>query len=222
MDDVFEPQIAEIYEETRAFYQDRRAALGRHDCGLRILYGPVFFRPGTLIVGFSPGGDLSHATREEMYSPPTSNEYLSQSWPLARQLRRRFTEDFVGNSIGTNTVFFRAPCVSAWERIPQDLRDEMARFSMTQLMRLFHTLMPDRVLILGWDALANFKRYCGIQFTELVATGPSERPRRRRLLQIGTVEGIPAFGIPHPSAAWRNPPVTDEDWEKIVEIIQGA
>jgi uracil-DNA glycosylase len=81
-------------------------------------------------------------------------------------------------------------------------------------------MQPKRILLLGWDALAMMG---GSGFKELVAIRPvSDRRRRTRLLQSGQIEGIPAFAIPHPSAAWKNPPVTDDDWEMIAAEIAAA
>jgi hypothetical protein len=78
--------------------------------------------------------------------------------------------------------------------------------------------LPDLgFLRLSWDAPALMG---GQGFGELVANGSIKgRLRRSRLLQAGSIRGIPSFAIPHPSSAWRHPPVTDQDWAQIAAGI---
>lgn len=144
---------------------------------------------------------------------PKSMNTLANSWALATELRKRLGKNFLQEAVGTNIIFFRAPSWTSWQQINQTLRSELEMFSLNQLTRLIKVIKPKRVLILGWDTL----RLTGASgFTELVANRPlSKAPRRKRLLQKGTFSEIPAFAIPHPSASWKNPPVSDEDWQLI-------
>jgi hypothetical protein len=74
-------------------------------------------------------------------------------------------------------------------------------------------MRPKQILLLGWDTLDLMG---GSGFQELVANRPGNGvPRRKRLLQSGKIDEFPAFAIPHPSAAWKKPPVTDDDWQLI-------
>jgi uracil-DNA glycosylase len=97
--------------------------------------------------------------------------------------------------------------------VERGLRTQLEMFSLSQNKLLIRAIKPKQILLLGWDTL---ELMGGIGFRELVANEPvHNRPRRKRLLQSGKIDDIPAFAIPHPSAAWKNPPVTDEDWRMI-------
>ena len=90
-------------------------------------------------------------------------------------------------------------------------------FCVSENKRLIQAMRPKQIVLLGWDAP---RLMGGSGFRELVANRPADgRPRRKRLLMSGQIEGIPAFAIPHPSTAWKNPPVTNEDWAMIAAGI---
>ena len=195
--------VQDVYAKTHQLWKQARSRLRDHDHGFKILYGPPRSEPRVLIVGLQPGGDASRAKDAELRGPSIVNEYLSESWPLAAELRKRFGRAFLQEAVGVNAMFFRAPSWAMWQEIDRNLRSELEMFSLEQIKQLIQAMKPKQILILGWDTLDLMGR---AGFREMVANRPlSNAPRRRRLLQKGTFGGIPAFAIPHPSAAWKNP-----------------
>lgn len=208
----------EIYEATRNYCDDFFSSIdARHNCGFRILYAKVWVGSETFILGLQPGGDASHHRDHEHLEAPVENEYLDAKWPLAVELRKRFGEDFLEKSVGSNVVFMRAPSWKIWEKIPENVRIQVERFCVEQNKRLIHAIKPKRILLLGWDALEIMG---GQNFTEMVADAQAPHGKsRKRLLMKGMIEGIPAFAIPHPSASWKNPPVRQEQWRQIAAHV---
>jgi hypothetical protein len=206
--------VQDIYSKTYQLWEATRSQLAQcNDHGFKILYGPPRFQIPVLVIGVQPGGDASNVKDAELRQPSITNEYLSESWPLAVELRRRLGSVYLQDAVGTNAIFFRAPTWAQWQTIDRGLRLQLETFSLDQTKRLISAMQPKQILLLGWDALDLMG---GRGFQELVANRPrSAGPRRKRLLQSGKIEGIPAFAIPHPSAAWKNPPVTEEDWQMI-------
>lgn len=205
--------VQDIYRKTYDLWEANRRQLAKHDHGFKILYGPPFFEPHVLVLALQPGGNASHVKAAELRQPASSNEYLSEAWPLAAELRKRLGRGYLQNAVGTNAIFFRAPNWGEWQEIERGLRTRLEEFSLNQNKRLIEAMRPKHLLLLGWDTLDLMG---GSGFRELVANRLGNgRPHRKRLLQSGRIEGVPAYAIPHPSAAWKNPPVTDDDWQLI-------
>ncbi len=210
--------VHDVYSKTYRLWEATRCRLTKdHDHGFKILYSPPCLEPPVLVIGLQPGGDVSHMRAEELRQPSPSNEYLSGSWTLAAELRKRFGPAYLHGAVGTNAIFFRAPNWKEWQGLEQRLRTLLEAFCVGENNRLIRAMRPKQILLLGWDALDLMG---GSGFREMVANGRGDgRRRRNRLLQSGRIEGIPAFAIPHPSTAWKNPPVTDEDWAMILAGI---
>lgn len=212
--------VDDVYRKTYELWESVRDRLAKDDHGFKILYTPSRLQPAVLVIGLQPGGDAAHMRDEELRHPSANNEYLSESWPLAAELRKRFGASFLQDAVGINAVYFRAPGWTKWQSIHGGLRTQLEAFCVGENKRLIRAMRPKRILLLGWDALNVMG---GTGFREEVAIKPvGGRRRRNRLLQSGQLEGIPAFAIPHPSAAWKNPPVTDVDWEMILAGITGT
>jgi hypothetical protein len=211
MPDELQRIVSDIYEETRHLYRSVQGELTRlHiDHGFRILYGPAVLEPHTLMVGFQPGGDAGHIRPQEIEGSAPSNEYLSRSWPLAVKLRRRFGDQFLKTALGTNAIFFRSPSVSAWRSINEPLREKLEAYCFRQTERIVRAVRPRRILILGWDTVA-LMRVTG--WREFVASGG--RGQRKRLLERGVLFQTTAFAMFHPTADWKAPPVTEDEWNR--------
>lgn len=163
---------------------------------------------------------MTNMREAELQQPSSNNEYLNESWTLAVELRKRFGRAYLQGAVGTNAIFFRASGWKKWHGLERRLRSDLETFCVGENKRLIRTMRPKQILILGWDALDLMG---GSGFRELVANGRGDgRRRRNRLLQSGKLEGIATFAIPHPSAAWKSPPVTDADWTMILAGIGTA
>ena len=209
--------IQELYTTVAAYYSKLQTRLGAWDHGFRILYGPVDNSSSTLIVGFQPGGDRSHHKPEEHLRAPLGNDYLEASWKLATELRQIFGMEFLAKSVGTNAVFFRSPNIAEWNKIDSRLRAEIGSFCRSKMQEMVETIKPTRIVVLGWDALEVLDAK---GFSERSANRAGRPPGgRKRLLQVGRLFGTRTFAIPHPSAAWKFPPVTPQDWEHIATTI---
>jgi hypothetical protein len=210
--------VHDIYEDTQNVYRWAAPFLGeKHAHGFKIMYSPPMARPRALLIGYQPGGDRTHGRPDEEVQPSRLNEYLTENWPLARELRKRFGTSFLESSVGLNAIFFRSPSTKIWREVDEALRREIETFCRTRALEIVRRLEPKVVLILGWDAL---EAVGGHGFVERVGhAAVVGRRRRRRLAQTGLLAGVPAVAIPHPTAAWRDPPVTDQDWNEIAAVV---
>ncbi|MFC3692130.1 hypothetical protein [Chenggangzhangella methanolivorans] len=117
-----------IYDETRSFYASVKDELADAALGFRILYGPPMIGAPLLFLGYQPGGkkieDVQHHE-----SWPQESDYAVKPWPLTRQIRSVFGPERTARSTGLNAIFFRAPSVKAWMKLPTPLRLKLETFS---------------------------------------------------------------------------------------------
>ena len=190
--------VRDVYSKTYGLWETTRDRIaGDSDHGFKILYGPARFQPAVLIIGLQPGGSGSNMRDAELQQPSASNEYLSESWTLATELRERFGTEYLKGAIGTNAVFFRAPSWREWCCIDQALRSALTAFCVSQNKRLIEAIRPRQILVLGWDALDLMG---GSGFRESVANKSADgRRRRKRLLMFGRIEAfLPSRSPIHP------------------------
>ena len=149
-----ESVVADVYRKTYELWEASRDRLTSGDHGFKILYAPPRLEPSVLVMEFQPGGDKSNIRDAELRQPSTSNEYLSESWTLAAQLRKRLGAQFLQGAVGTNAIFFRAPNSTQWRKnVEEELRTQLELFCIGENKRLIRAMRPKRILLLGWDAL---------------------------------------------------------------------
>ncbi len=197
--DVYEQTAVEsvcrtIYTEVADLYA--RSAPGMAECnfGYRILYGPPVLRAEMLFIGYQPGGAASGAAEgqeegQHLGWPPTC-EYAHRDWRLAARMREVWGSGTLARCTGLNAIFFRAPSMRAWRRLPRTVRVELEAFSAERAERIVKALKPKRLVIIG---LKTFAR---------LTTGADDLIGEQRVLvRRGQLWDRPAYGTIHLSGA---------------------
>ncbi|MBF0857641.1 hypothetical protein HKD24_00220 [Gluconobacter sp. LMG 31484] len=186
--------VQKIYRETEALYARLAPEMGQAALGYRILYGPPRPCPDILFIGFQPGGRgqdaLDGLAEGQHTSWPTRFEFAAAPWPLARAIRKIFGVEDLDQCTGLNLVFFRAPSMTAWRRIPRPVRKELERFSLEKCEEIVKALCPRMILVIGlgtFEALA--------QGLPVLRKEHSRRPDV--LAREGQIWGVPAIGVAH-------------------------
>jgi hypothetical protein len=135
--------VDDVYRKTYGLWESVRDRLAKDDHGFKILYTPPRLEPAVLVIGLQPGGDASHMRDEELRRPSVNNEYLSESWPLAAELRKRFGASFLQDAVGINAVYFRAPSWARWQRVEEHCGRSLRHFASTKTGDSFEQCAPD-------------------------------------------------------------------------------
>lgn len=197
MKQAAEDTCRDVYKETRQYYERIAPELGDRALRFRILYGPPIIGAPTLFIGYQPGGSSEDA-REGMKNGehqgwPTKCDYAVAPWPLAVRLREVLGGDQLARCTGLNAVFFRAPDIDAWRRVPSRLRAEMEEFSLHRAERIVRALKPRHIVIIGLGTLDRLVGKAG--------SAASLRGEKGVLAREGMLWGCPAIGVVHLSGA---------------------
>ncbi len=198
-----------VYAETLAFYKEIQPLMGHRGFGFKILYGPPLFKPPILFLGYQPGGSSEDDKREQAGGAherwPAALEYATQDWTLARNMQKMFGPDRLARCVGLNALFFRAPDLKEWEKLPRELRIRIESFCKGHATGVIRALQPDRVVAIGFKTLELF--------------GPTKpdisNEKGRVLTKSGTVAGYPSLGTLHLSGAQ----ISNVDRERITQRI---
>lgn len=196
----------ETYEETRTFYEKVSPQLGSCALGFRILYGPPIFEAPVLFIGYQPGGTVAHVQDHQGW--PEICDYAVAEWRLASRLREIFAVDQLARSTGLNAVFFRAPNVEKWRRVPLPLRKEIESFCHLRAKRIIDALRPRQVVSIGlrtFDSLVP----ATAQTVSLRGSGDKVLAKEARLGEW------PAVGIPHLSGDR----IRNDDRDRLKEFL---
>ncbi|GBQ09651.1 hypothetical protein [Komagataeibacter rhaeticus] len=179
-----------IYEETRKYYSEITETLGEHALGFRILYGPPVVDAPFLFIGYQPGGrGIDCAAHHNTW--PEVSDYVTQNWPLAKQVRSIWGLDVVERCTGLNVIFFRAPSVAAWNKIAKPLRQKLENFSRQHTEQIVRALRPKCLIVIGLGT-----------FDWLTEGKPSLYGEKGRVLtRKGTLWNCEAIGTVHLSGS---------------------
>lgn len=172
--------------------------------GFRVFYGPVHDSAEILILGYQPGGGPSSFIDKRAdfedgdFSLPETHDYISEDWPLAREMRDLFGEydEVLAESVKTNVIFFRAPNIDYWKsNLSKDRRDELRRYCFAKVQEIVERIGPSVIIaegIMTWDELKSV----------FDLTSEVRLSRGRERLFCMSQEARPKFvGIMHPSGA---------------------
>ncbi|GBQ91104.1 hypothetical protein [Asaia krungthepensis] len=189
------------YAETRELYDRLAPQMGGKDYGYEILYGPEVVTPSIFILGYQPGYrmKIDEMTEEAKRpaGPPTTLEYASATWPLARALRSIWSADRMNDMMGGNINFFRAVSVNEWTTIPLPVRRELQEHSLGTIQQLVEVYAPRRILVIGLDTLKRIPGHI-IDKGHVSSIDPS---RHNPIAQEATLWGKPALAVTHLSGA---------------------
>jgi hypothetical protein len=187
-----ESHCKRIYQEANAFFEKRSIAA---EFGLKILYGPPYYEPPILFIGYQPGGGALDFAREtaRVSDTPWSGEceYATRDYPLADHLRNIFGVDFLAKCVGLNAIFVRSPRMRTYVGIDRAMRKEIETFCVARANRIVDIIKPKKIVVIGFAALGLFDR----------GTVDVTSPKGRVLTKIGEVAGHPAIATLHLSGA---------------------
>jgi hypothetical protein len=185
-----------IYLETGEFYKEIKPLLGEQALGFKILYGPPIINPPILFIGYQPGGGADDDRREQAHGSherwPEIIEYATEDCTLAKRMRGMFDPEKLKGCAGLNAVFFRAPEVKAWRKIPRELRQRIERFCTPRVIRVVDAMQPALIVAIGFEVLSLF----GSTKWE-----PGREFEGRVITRSGLIAGHPAIGTLHLSGA---------------------
>lgn len=193
-----------MYTRVTDLWTRHRQDLSTGECGYALISGPPQYRPKLMIIGENPGfgaGDVGLKAHEESTWPAAS--YLpTADWKLAIKLRAMFAEaELLGlhdGAIMTNFLFFKSSSLAkaeprAWADNDPKLRKTLEHACITELETFIQISEPDKILVLGIGA---FDRFAAVGH---VVTEEKDIKGRRRLIVSGSLFGVPAIGIMHPT-----------------------
>lgn len=114
--------------------------------GYKVFYSPIRFRPGLMIIGLNPGGDLEDFDPSSTQSIPPTHEYLVKRYRLAKRMRCLFNklgrESLLAASVKLNVIFFRT------RASPTGMlsRSSYATISMNSALKKFWISLTDSSL----------------------------------------------------------------------------
>lgn len=178
------------YTETRRLYADVKAQLGPAALGFRVLYGPPTVGAPYMFIGYQPGGrEIENVQHHETW--PETCDYATKDWPLAKKIRFIWGGDIVARCTGLNAVFFRAPSIEDWYRIPKPLRHYLEEFSFRHAKAIVCALQPKQIILIGLRT-----------FDALLTGEPFLLGSRDRILaKKGSLWGHPTIGTVHLTGA---------------------
>lgn len=192
-----ERAVRRIYDDVRTFDAAIGERLGAAHLGYEILYGPPSPRPPIMFIDYQPIGDGIAPARKDPPWPLRSGYGLRPPPDrLANRLQKVFDVGLLNRCSGVNTVFWRSPRELVAETTgSKDLWGEIEQFSMECVRRILHAVKPDMLVVLGQKAGRAVERHFGCT-PRLPAGVP--------IAWLAEVDGFPAYGMPHPSAALTN------------------
>lgn len=188
MTQTVEELCRQTYKETSAFYDRVAPELGSNALGFRILYGPPIFEAPALFIGYQPGGLISNDQDHRGW--PARCDYADAEWKLAARLREIFSVDQLSRCTGLNAVFFRAPSIEGWRRIPLPLRREIEAFCRHRAERVVSVLNPRQIIIIG---LGTFDWLVPAPARNVILTSSENKV----LAKEAKLWECPAVGVPH-------------------------
>ena len=147
-----------IYFEAQDFFGEARRPF---NYGFKILYGPPIIRAPVLFIGYQPGGaDDDHERKVNRGSDkgwPAICEYATESWILAKTMRKMFGRAFLEQCTGLNAIFLRAPSVDFYNRqLDQSSRTAIKEFCLPRVGRMVEAINPQKIVAIGFSTLELF------------------------------------------------------------------
>lgn len=194
---ITDAKCQEIYREARTFF-DKISSSPNY--GFKILNGPPLYQPPILFVGYQPGGGSDDGELEKSRGAedrwPAVCEYATESWILAKKMRRMFGRQYLAQCVGMNAIFLRAPHVDEYKRdFDKNLREQVEQFCLPKVAQIIEATDPAKVVAIGFDTLNLF----GGGIDGLVSKGKNGRPRP--LTRVGQIAGRQAIATLHLSGA---------------------
>lgn len=130
-----------------------------------------------MIVSFQPGGNEEHYAKDCKkqfesgdFSLPTSNEYMTNDYPMSIKVRNVFNFEgglkILKKSVVFPLIFFRASDVKLWQSNMNPKREEMEDYCFGRFNEIIEKIHPKRILIIGIGTYDLIKRNKLISISE--------------------------------------------------------
>lgn len=195
--------------------QTESNALAAERLEFSIFYSPLRLNPKLLIVGDNPGGPME---QRGLYKIPDRHEYLfidpKDDYKMAKMMREKIMagqilEPILRESVKTNRIFFRTRNLREFGALQN--QKAMVLYCKNILREIILTIRPLNILA---ESLGTFR---SLSATELPILVKSESGKC--LLVRGEYEGIPVYGINHPSRASYHR-INDNDWADVSRALE--
>lgn len=188
---------------------------GNKSLEFSVFYSPLSFKPKLMIIGDNPGGQMGQAG---LYHIPRIHEYVDPD-PKKRYLIANIMRDKILSgeklnqvltySVKTNRIFFRTPDLATLNSLAE--KKEIVAYCRICLDKIIGKIQPQNILAESFGA---FKSLSDIK--QVILTKANSN---KALLLGGQYNGIPVFGINHPSRASFHK-ITNEDWELVNKELE--
>lgn len=199
-----EEATRETYARVGELWSAHKDDLFAGQCGYSLFGSPPRYQADLVIIGENPGfgkDDIGRGPHIQESWPELS--YADgERWALKKRLADLFEEadltPIFREAVLTNFLFFASGSHSRdgdlrWMRIPRSVRSPLEKFCLDELQSLLKVMQPKQIMILGMSAFSKRVRYQSL--------GLLARDGKRWLIGTGTLWGVPAFGIMHPTGA---------------------
>ena len=188
--------------------------LEKYDWDFYPFQAPVNFESKTLIIGLNPAGYFDKDYRKKTFVNSLSHEYIisgnkeyknRDSWKIYKNMMKiDFIKKLDNNFNYMNFVYFPTPKFNDIKQIKDLNVIEICRNLTIEFIKI---LNPELIIVLGTSS--------GIDIiaknTKTILNG-----FKKRLVVQGDIEGIKAFGIPHPS--YDNSQIENEEISKVLKL----
>lgn len=146
----------QIYHNSKLFFS-QLPALRENNLTYEILLGPPFFRPPIAFIGYQPGDGPLPPEESKQYEDSWVDpfcHYAKADWPLARELRKVYSVNFLHRCVGMNAIFVRSSNATSYRKSlsSASVRNTVASFCVDQVATLIQALHPENIVIIGRDA----------------------------------------------------------------------
>lgn len=186
-----------------------------HEDGLNfsIFYSPLIMNPTLMIIGDNPGGQMDQVGLDKI---PDKHEYTdqAQNYKMATMMRGKIMkgdklQQILKESVKTNRIFFRTPDLNKLSSLEN--KTKIIDYCGGILCEIIRTIQPQNILA---ESFGTFRSLSSTETSILVKPNST-----KSLLLFGEYDGIPVFGINHPSRASYHK-ITDEDWDLVNKELE--
>ena len=183
--------------------------------GFATFFSPVTAYPELMIISLQPGGngdidkgDFKKAKNDfetGNFKLPPTNGYANKDTVMARAIAKLFGDGkkLLENSVAFPLIFFRAPNIGKWKKLPRKDRMKMEEFSLTKAKEIIKKLRPQRILVVGMDTYDKLKNKLDLKNEKILRT--RNRKNNPRMIVNAKYAGHEIFAVIHLSGKWSRP-----------------
>lgn len=199
----FDEAILALYQRVQLKWAEHEQRLLNGKCGYSIFGSKPYQNPALVVLGMNPGFEESKDEEGPFLdTEPTTERYLEcdpSRFKIGLRKLFAFDENILNEAVVANLLFFRSKALSGegadvWEQVEPALRVELESYCRSEVEQFISLIRPKQILMIG---LSNVWQ----EFTDpSVAMRAEISGRWKTLIVTGSMFGVPAIGLPHPSS----------------------